>query len=107
VWHGFRGGKGAGTAVGALLAIQPMALLPLLATWLVTLGLTGWVGLATMLAGLSLIPAMSWLGASPAQHYFAIVLALFLVFTHRKNIRDMLIGEEYRFEKAMIRNWFR
>ena len=107
LWHGFRGGKGAGTAVGVLCAIQPLAIIPMLGVWLLVLGLSGWVGLATVLAGISLVPAMLWLQAAPAQLWFAISLALFLVFTHRNNIRKMIQGSEYRFDKAMIRNWFR
>jgi glycerol-3-phosphate acyltransferase PlsY len=107
LWHGFRGGKGGATALGALCVLQPLALIPLLATWLAVLGLTGWVGLATMCAGLSLVPAMLWLEAPAAQIGFAVGLAAFLVFTHRSNIRNMLAGRENRFERAMLRNWFR
>jgi glycerol-3-phosphate acyltransferase PlsY len=107
VWHGFRGGKGGATAIGVVCVIQPLALAPLLLIWLLVLTLCGWVGLATMVAGLSLLPAFLWLGASPVQVGFACSVALFLVFTHRSNIRKMLRGEEYRFEKAMFRNWSR
>jgi len=32
IWHGFRGGKGAATAVGVLIFIEPWLLLPLLIT---------------------------------------------------------------------------
>jgi glycerol-3-phosphate acyltransferase PlsY len=106
VWHGFRGGKGAATSVGVLCVIQPLALIPMIGTWLVVLGLSGWVGLATMLAGISLVPAMWWLHAPTAHLWFAIILASFMLFTHRGNIRNMFQGAEYRFEKAMIRNWF-
>ena len=106
VWHGFKGGKGAATAVGALLVIQPMALVPMITTWLLVLIVTGWVGLATMLAALCLIPAFYFLEATPAQMAFAVVLALFVIFTHRSNIRNMMNGTEYRFEKARVQNWF-
>ena len=105
-WHGFRGGKGAATAVGALLVIQPLSAVPMLLIWLLVLGLTGWVGLATMLAAISLVPAMLWLDAPASTVIFAVVLAAFLVFTHRSNIRKMRAGTEYRFEKARFRNWF-
>jgi hypothetical protein len=27
------------------------------------------------------------------------------VFTHRSNIRNMLNGSEYRFERARMKNW--
>lgn len=107
VWHGFRGGKGAATAVGVLCVIQPWALVPMLLTWLVVLTLSGWVGLATILAGMSLVPAFLWLEAGPAQLVFAVAVALFLLFTHRSNLHKMRLGSEYRFERAMLRNWFR
>src|SRR5262245_11441987 len=50
VWHGFRGGKGAATLVGVLLGLKPVALLPILLVWLCVVMLSGFVGLATMLA---------------------------------------------------------
>ena len=34
--------------------------------------------------------------------YFTIGVALFLIFTHRSNIKRMLNGEENRFEKIML-----
>jgi glycerol-3-phosphate acyltransferase PlsY len=107
VWYGFRGGKGAATAVGALLVIAPLAIPSMLLTWLLALGITGWVGLGTMLAALSLIPALLLLGADARTVVFGVLLALFIVFTHRSNIRNMLNGTEYRFERARIANWFR
>ncbi len=106
LWHGFRGGKGAATAVGALSAIQPLVLIPLLGVWLFTLGLTGWVGLATMLAAVSLVPAFWLIQAPPEQWWLGIALAAFLVFTHRGNVCKLVKGTEHRFEKAMFRNWF-
>jgi len=107
VWYGFRGGKGAATAVGALLVIEPVVILPMLITWLVVLMLTGWVGLGTMLAALSLIPAFVLLGAPAPAVLFATLLAGFIVFTHRSNIRNMLNGSEYRFERMRVKNWIR
>lgn len=106
LWHGFRGGKGAATAVGTLMVIQPLALIPMILVWLIVLILTGWVGLATVLAGVSLIPAFLLLDRPGAQLWYAMMLAAFMIFTHRSNIRNVLNGTEYRFEKAMIRKWF-
>lgn len=106
-WHGFRGGKGAATTLGALLVIQPWLLPPMLVTWLVVLGLSGYVGLATILAAASLVPAAWWLDESPAMLAFVSALALFIAFTHRGNVRSMAAGTEYRFERARVRRWFR
>ena len=107
VWYGFRGGKGAATAVGALLVIEPLALIPMIGTWVLTLIVTGWVGLATILAALSLVPAFAYWGETGFAAAFAVVLALFIVAMHRENIRRLLSGTENRFERIRIRNWFR
>ena len=106
-WYGFRGGKGAATAVGALAVIQPVVLLPMILAWLGVLTLTGWVGLATIVSALSMIPSFIWLGASNERIGFAIVLAGFIVFMHRSNIAKMLKGTEHRFQRIRFVNWFR
>ena len=101
VWHGFRGGKGAATAVGALIVIEPWLLLPLIITWLITLIMTGYVGLSTVFAGLSLIPA-AWSMNNNALMVFSAALAIFLLFTHRVNMQRLRKGTEYRFERIHI-----
>jgi len=106
-WHGFRGGKGAATAVGALAVIEPWVLLPVIITWLLVLMLSGWVGLATMLAAASMIPAFYFLDSPAEQIWFGVLLALFIVFTHRSNIVNMMNGSEYKFERIRFINWFR
>lgn len=107
VWYGFRGGKGAATAVGALLVIEPLAILPMLIVWVLTLVLTGWVGLATILAAITMVPAFIWLDASEFGIWFSVILATFVVIMHRSNIRNLLNGTENRFEKVRITNWFK
>jgi acyl-phosphate glycerol 3-phosphate acyltransferase len=95
VWFGFRGGKGAATVVGVIAALEPRLLLPLLVSWLLVLVLTGYVGLATMLAGIALVAAVYVLepGNTPLLGFCA-VLAAFIVFTHRSNIKRMWAGNE-------------
>ena len=105
LYHGFRGGKGAGTMIGALLVLWPLALLPVLGVWLLSLSLTGFVGLSTMLAGLALVPS-AWLlqQGEPRLPWLigSCVIAAFLIFTHRSNLKKMRAGTEYRFNKAMV-----
>jgi len=106
LWYGFRGGKGAATSVGALLFIHPLVVIPMITVWLAVLVLTGWVGLATMLAAITMVPSFVWMDGAGGLLWFGIALAVLIIFTHRSNIRGMLNGTEYRFNKAMIRNWF-
>lgn len=102
LWHGFRGGKGAATAVGALLVLWPSALLPLLSVWVLVLVATGYVGLATVLAAASLPAWGAWEAADPARLTFALGIALFLAFTHRANLQRLRRGTESRFERARL-----
>ncbi|MGK7297072.1 MAG: glycerol-3-phosphate 1-O-acyltransferase PlsY [Candidatus Wenzhouxiangella sp. M2_3B_020] len=105
LFFGFRGGKGAGTAVGVVAVVAPWCILPLVVVWLVTLLGTGYVGLATVLAGLSLVPSMWLLGPQPlppALGAVAIVLAALLVLTHRGNLARLRSGTENRFERARV-----
>ena len=105
VYFGFRGGKGAGTAVGAIAVLAPWCILPLFLVWVVTILGTGYVGLATILAGLSLVPAVWVLGPSPLPPMlgiFAIAIAITLIFTHRSNLARLRDGSENRFERARL-----
>ena len=101
VFFGFRGGKGAGTAVGALLVLSPAIALAMILLW--SLVLLGWryVGLATVLGGLALpgfVLLSRWLGhaAPDSLLVFGTAIALLLAFTHRENLRRMRRGEEPR-----------
>jgi glycerol-3-phosphate acyltransferase PlsY len=105
VYFGFRGGKGAGTAVGAISVLAPWCILPLFLVWVITILGTGYVGLATILAGLSLVPAVWVLGPSPlppAIGALAIAIAITLIFTHRSNLARLRDGSENRFERARL-----
>jgi len=101
VWHGFRGGKGAATLIGTLFALAPFLILPMLGAWVLTLVLTGYVGLATVFSGFALVPA-AWLGGPAALVVYTLVAALFMAFTHRSNFRNLAQGKEHRFEKVRL-----
>jgi len=112
LYFGFRGGKGAATLIGALLLLWPWALLPILAVAVLTLGITGYVGLATILAGWSLLPLSWWFAAAAERSLWLLVSALiagFLLFTHRSNIARLRAGSELRFERVrwLYRGWQR
>ncbi|HWS76972.1 MAG TPA: glycerol-3-phosphate 1-O-acyltransferase PlsY [Thermomonas sp.] len=102
LWHGFRGGKGAATAVGGLLVLWPWAIPPLLLAWVLVLTSTGYVGLATVVAG-ACLPLLAWASdAEPPRLLFCIGIALYLVFTHRANLQRLRAGNESRFERARL-----
>ena len=102
VFHGFRGGKGAATLIGGLAVAWPLALVPVLATWVVSLVLTGYVGLSTILAALALAAYSAVPPTIAARVAFALVVAALITFTHRDNLRRLRAGTESRFERARL-----
>lgn len=98
VFVGFKGGKGVATAAGVLLALAPFALLAVAVVWGVTVWLSGYVSLGSVLAA-SLFPVAAELlhPGRPEPLWFDILLAAFLVLKHRSNIQRLLKGTENRF----------
>lgn len=108
LFHGFRGGKGAGTLFGALLALFPWAGLAVLALWALVLMSTGFVGLGTVIAGLAFAPVLWALyPATGVLLGLAVAAGLLLTYTHRSNLQRVWAGNEHRFERArIIGRWF-
>ncbi len=107
VFAGFRGGKGIATSAGAILVLAPGAFLVALAAFALTLLSTGIVSLSSMAAaaGFSatvLGAAAAGRGVSPWLLGFALAAPPFVLFTHRKNLRNLAQGREKRFEKAAL-----
>ena len=105
VYHGFRGGKGGGAAIGVVFAISWPSISLAILLWLVILLLTGYVGLGTMLGSVSIIYFAHYFKDTINNPYFlpfTIFLSFFIIYTHRSNIKRMFDGTENRFEKAMI-----
>lgn len=102
LFHGFRGGKGAATLVGGLAVVWPQVLLPVFVVWLLSLAWGGYVGLATMLAGISLVLVALVEGSETLRLGFSVLAAALLVFTHRSNIARLRAGTESRFERVRV-----
>ena len=105
IFYNFKGGKGAGTLVGVVLAIFPYSVPFIFLTWFMILILTGYVGLSTMCAGISLVLVTYFSYPSSILSefgYFTIVVSIFLIYTHRENIKRMIAGNENQFKKVMF-----
>jgi len=105
IYHGFRGGKGAGAAIGMVFAISWPTITLAILLWVIILLFTGYVGLGTMLGSISVIYFAHYFKESINNPYFlpfTVILCIFIIYTHWSNIKRMLDGSENRFEKAMI-----
>lgn len=90
----FRGGKGVATSAGAFLFLTP---LPLLLSFGVMAGVVWffrYVSLGSILSALSLPLFIFLLKGKTPYFFFALVLSVLIIFTHRENILRLLKGEE-------------
>lgn len=99
------GGKGVATATGVFLALAPLAMLATFVVWLVVFAASRYVSLASLVSALSLPVALLVLGWSPRDPVVvaAVLIALFVMYTHRANIGRLRRGEEHRFERVRAR----
>lgn len=104
VFARFKGGKGVATLAGAVLAVYPPAVLLCLLVFGIVLAATHYVSLSSMSAGVAFpIFVIGLFGErSTTLMIFSCVIAVLLIFTHRKNIKRLLAGTEskiYLFRK--------
>jgi glycerol-3-phosphate acyltransferase PlsY len=104
MWHNFRGGKGAATLIGTLIVLSPELILPVFLAWGIVLTSFGYVGFATIVAG---VTAPVYLVATrlpddqPLLIYCA-TMALYIIFSHRSNLQRMRDGSESRQTRLML-----
>lgn len=104
LWHGFKGGKGVATLVGAVLGLNAWLLIPMLLVWFVAVVLAGFVSLASMTAAASLPVYVAWLGVQPQTPLlcFGISATALIVYTHRGNIARIHRGTEPRARRLWL-----
>jgi acyl phosphate:glycerol-3-phosphate acyltransferase len=104
VWLRFAGGKGVATAAGAFVMLAPLALLGVAGVWVVVLGLSRYVSLASVLSAAS-FPVSYYLvqRPSPAIVTLAAVASLVIIWRHRSNLARLVRGEEPRMGRGRRR----
>ena len=99
----FRGGKGVATGLGIFIGLAPPAAGIAFAVWLIVLGITRYVSVASMIGALCVPVTMCALGTPLPYKGFAILAALFIIIKHRSNISRLLRGSEPRIgEKVAV-----
>ena len=109
VFAGFRGGKGVATILGAVTGIQPNITFLCFAVWVVVLMVWHYVSFASIVAGCAFPILVSIFSGGVYSRYglehtsisyiiFSFVVALALVWTHRKNIGRILDGTESKID---------
>ena len=98
----FKGGKGVAVAAGTILVTNPTVFLVLVLIFLIVVGGTRVVSLASIIGAIS-YPILTLLyclinGQSVVVNtLFAVCMAALVIFMHRSNIQRLREGTEYRF----------
>ena len=100
-WLKGRGGKGIATSTGALLAVAPVAVGVGLVVWYLTLKLTQYVSVASMVAALAIPITMSVMMLRDDSWNFillgfGVVLCVLAIVRHKTNIERLMAGTENR-----------
>jgi glycerol-3-phosphate acyltransferase PlsY len=87
-----RGGKGVATTLGAILGVQPLLAIPVLAAFGIGVAIWHRVGLGAVLGAVALIVfgiagwAVGWTDES--DMWFAVVLGVLVLVRHQRNLRE-------------------
>ncbi|MBP6513113.1 MAG: glycerol-3-phosphate 1-O-acyltransferase PlsY [Bacteroidia bacterium] len=96
VFAGFRGGKGVATLLGILCAVHIGAALICIGVFMVTILLTHYVSLSSMLSALTFPISIMFIyhETIPGLNIFAMFVCVLVLITHQKNIERLLSGDE-------------
>lgn len=104
VFAGFRGGKGVATLFGMVLAIHAPAALCCVSVFLISLMITHYVSLSSILAGFTFPFSIAFIFKTsvPSVLLYGVAICALILVTHQKNIERLLKGHEskiYLFKK--------
>ncbi len=94
IFLGFQGGKSAATALGCAIAMNPLAAAESFGTWLLVLGVSKFVSLASMVAVVSSGFWMMLNHAAAGFTAYCMFGALYVLLRHRANITRLMAGTE-------------
>lgn len=96
IFFRFKGGKGVATALGVLLGLNVWLGLATLVTWLVIAYAFRYSSLAALVAAIFAPFYYGLLFGADEKLFAVIVMSVFLLFRHSKNISNLLAGKESR-----------
>lgn len=96
IFAGFRGGKGVACLFGIILAIAPLPTVIALGIFLLTLFITKYVSLSSMISGAAfpLLVMFVFKTTVISLIIFSLIVAILLMLTHQKNIERLIRREE-------------
>lgn len=94
IFAGFRGGKAVSVAIGYALVTNIYAFIIALVIFLVTLKISKYVSLSSILASLSIVVISPFIGYDAIGIFTNICIVALLVYKHKDNIKRLKAGTE-------------
>jgi glycerol-3-phosphate acyltransferase PlsY len=103
VFASFKGGKGVATGLGVLISLAPFETILALLVFLIIVGITRYVSLGSLSSATFILLALIFekyylhKPISSVLLVMVLILAIFIFYTHRSNIKRLLNGTENKF----------
>lgn len=99
IYIGFKGGKGVGTFAGMALGLFPLAFLISLFTFITVVAITRYVSLGSILAAVVFPLFLMFVSDNHSIPLIALgaFASVFIIYTHRENVKKLLNGTENKF----------
>lgn len=98
IFYNFKGGKGVATALGILLAINWELALFTLLTWIIIFFISKYSSLSAIIAAIASPLIAYFLNQDQHIIIISIVLAILILFRHKRNIQNLINGTESSFK---------
>ena len=98
IFYNFKGGKGVATALGILLAINWELALFTLLTWIIIFFISKYSSLSAIIAAIASPLIAYFLNQDQHIIIISVVLAILILFRHKRNIQNLINGTESSFK---------
>ena len=104
IYLGFKGGKAAATGCGVFLWLAPVPLFIAFAVWSLTVFISRYISLGSMISSVALVASLILFGKEPFGHglpltLFSIFISVLLIIRHKANIKRIVNGTESKIGK--------